>query len=165
MLNFPVVIGTSGHIVGGTLIAIFLGPYATIISQTIILVIQAFLFSDGGITALGANVFNMGVVSALSYYVYTAIRMGVHGKEGLITATSIASWASTVLGAVACGFELGVSSTFQPYGGVAMTVPIMALWHALIGLGEAFITSSIVTYTVKVRPDLLELEKLAPHVR
>lgn len=162
MLNFPIVGGTSGHLVGGTLIAIFLGPYAAIICITIILVIQALLFGDGGLTALGANVFNMGIVAALSYYVYIAVTRIISGRRGVLTGAFIASWFAVVAGAVSCGIEVGLSSTFQPYGGIVTTVPAMAFWHVIIGVGEALITMSILAYTLKVKPNLLELRKIMP---
>ncbi len=160
LLNFPIVGGTSGHLVGGTLISVFLGPLGAVISMTIILVLQAFLFRDGGITALGANVLNMGVIGGIiGYYVYILIRRVVgRGGWGVRLGAAVGSYVSVVLGAIACGFEIGASSLF-PFG-VGVTVPAMTGWHLIIGLGEALITSVIVEYVLRARPDMLALPKI-----
>lgn len=160
MLNFPIIGGTSGHLIGGTLVAIFLGPYAAIVSMSIILAIQSFVFADGGITALGANIFNMGVIAACSYYIYVLVRKLASGKRGVLMGSAIASWIAVVMGAVACGIEIGLSPAFL-YD-VRITVLIMVFWHVIIGVGEALITSSVVAFTLSTRPDLLELPKIAP---
>ncbi len=162
MLNFPIIAGTSGHLVGGTLIAVFLGPYATIFSMTVILVIQALVFGDGGITALGANILNMGVIAAGTYYVYVGLRKVWRGQQGAVAAVFVAAWLSVFLGALACGFEIGISSAFQPYGGAAITIPTMAFWHAFIGVGEGLTTAAVFTYVSKTRPDMLALPKIGP---
>ncbi|MEM2905796.1 MAG: energy-coupling factor ABC transporter permease [Candidatus Bathyarchaeia archaeon] len=162
MLNFPIIGGTSGHLVGGTLIAVFLGPYAAIFSMTVILVIQALVFGDGGLTALGANLLNMGVIAAGTYYVYVGLRRLMSGERGAVAAVFAAAWLSVFLGALACGLEIGVSSAFQPVGGVAVTVPLMGFWHVFIGVGEAAITSAIYAYVSKTRPEILSLPKIGP---
>jgi len=164
MLNFPIIFGTSGHLVGGVLIGVFLGPYAAMISMTIVLVIQALLFGDGGIIAMGANIFNMAVVAALSYYVYALIKRGVSGKKGMMAGAFIAAWFSVVLGAIAAAIELGLSSTFQAFGIVAI-LSAMLFWHIIIGIGEGLITVSVLTFTLRSRPDLLTLPKIAPSWR
>jgi len=161
MLNFPIVGGTSGHLVGGTLIAVFLGPSATVVSMTVILVIQGLVFADGGITALGANIFNMGVIPALTFFLYVAIKRGVKGRKGILTGAAVVAWLSVVLGAVACGLELGFSYPTFLYNSW-VTVPMMAFWHVIIGVGEAIITSSILAYVLTTRPDLLSLAKTPP---
>ena len=190
MLNFPIVGGTSGHLVGSTLISIILGPLAAIISLAIVLVTQAFVFADGGVTALGANIFNMGIVGSLvGYYLYLAIRRLLKNRTNkwqIRVAASIASWSSVTLAAFVCGLELGYSTTF-PYGaeitaqlpyelilygpsafwallfphGLGVTVTAMVGWHAIIGIGEAIITVAVLEYIQKVRPDLLELPKVS----
>ncbi|MHA1606542.1 MAG: energy-coupling factor ABC transporter permease [Candidatus Freyarchaeota archaeon] len=160
LLNFPIIGGTSGHLVGGTLISVFLGPLGAVISMTIILVLQALLFGDGGISALGANILNMGVIGGVvGYYVYVIIRRLVgRGGWGVRLGAAIGSYVSIVLGALACGVEIGASSLF-PYG-VGVTVPAMVGWHLIIGIGEALITSVVVEYALRARPDMLALPKI-----
>jgi cobalt/nickel transport system permease protein len=161
LLNFPIVGGTSGHLVGGVLLGVFLGPFGALISMSIILTIQAFLFADGGVTALGANIFNMGIIGGfLGYYIYLGIRKLVgRGHWGIRVGAAIASYLSIVLAALACGLQIGWSYTF-PYG-IQYTVPAMVGWHLIIGLGEAIITVIVIEYIIRVRPDLLELPKIA----
>ncbi len=160
MLNFPIVGGTSGHLVGATLISVFLGPFGALISMSIILLIQAFVFADGGVTALGANIFNMGVIGGfVGYYVYLGIRKLVRkGNWGIRIGAAVGSYLAIVLAALACGLEIGWSYTF-PYG-VQYTVPAMVGWHLIIGVGEAIITVVVIEYVLRVRPDLLELPKI-----
>lgn len=162
MLNFPILPGVSGHLVGGTLIAVFLGPYAAIFSMTIILLIQALLFGDGGLTALGANILNMGIIAAGTYYVYVGLRRIMGSERGAVASVFAVAWLSVFLGALACGLEIGLSSAFQPLGGAAVTVPLMGFWHAFIALGEGLITAAIFTYVSRTRPDMLALAKIGP---
>ncbi len=156
MLNFPIVGGTSGHLVGGTLMAIFMGVPLAVIGMSIILVIQL-LFGDGGITALGGNILNMGIIGPISgYLIYKYTKKVIKGKPGHLVGAFIGSWISVTLASLACGIELGLSSIFM-YG-VEATVPAMLSWHVIIGLGEAIITTIIISITLKLRPDLLEVE-------
>jgi cobalt/nickel transport system permease protein len=158
MVNFPIIGGTSGHLVGATLISILFGPYAAIVSITIILLIQCFMFGDGGITTLGANVLNMGIVAALSgYLIYKAIRKLGGGKAVVLAASFIGSYASIVLGAFVCGIELGLSSVF-PYG-IDVTVPIMVFWHLIIGIGEGLITVLILSVLIRTQPGIIDIDK------
>ncbi len=160
LLNFPIVGGTSGHLVGGTLLSVFLGPLGALISMTIILVLQAFLFGDGGVSALGANIFNMGVIGGIvGYYLYVLIRRLVRkGGWGVRLGAAVGSYVSIVLGAAACGVEIGASSLF-PFG-VGVTVPVMVGWHLVIGVGEALITVVVIEYVLRARPDMLALPKI-----
>ncbi|MGQ9723576.1 MAG: energy-coupling factor ABC transporter permease [Candidatus Jordarchaeum sp.] len=160
LINFPIVGGTSGHLVGGTLISVFLGPFGALISMSIILLIQAFVFADGGITALGANIFNMGVIGGfVGYYLYLGVRKLVgKGNWGIRIGAAVGSYLAIVLAALACGLQLGWSYTF-PYG-LQYTVPAMVGWHLVIGIGEAIITVTVIEYVIRMRPDLLELPKI-----
>ncbi len=160
MLNFPIVGGTSGHLVGATLVSVFLGPFGALLSMSIILLIQAFVFADGGVTALGANIFNMGLIGGfVGYYVYLGIRKIVKkGNWGIRIGAAVGSYLAIVLAALACGLQIGWSYTF-PYG-VQYTVPAMVGWHLIIGVGEAIITVIVIEYVIRVRPDLLELPKI-----
>jgi len=155
MLNFPVAGGTSGHLVGGVLAAVLLGPSAAIIVLAAVLIVQCFVFGDGGVTALGANIFNMGLVSAGGgYFLYRAMTRILPGPgvRGRIAAAAFASWCATVIAAIACAGELAMSSRV-PWG---VVFPAMAGVHMLIGIGEALITCLIVLAIERARPELIE---------
>jgi cobalt/nickel transport system permease protein len=154
MLNFPVAGGTSGHLVGATLAAVLLGPFASVIVIACVLALQCFLFQDGGLTALGANVLNMGLVATgVGYGVYAAVRrfLGASLRTRLL-ATAFAAWCSTVAASIVCAGELATSGTI-PW---ATAFPAMAGVHALIGLGEAAITALVVASVARLRPELLD---------
>jgi cobalt/nickel transport system permease protein len=160
MLNFPVAGGTSGHLLGGVLAAVLLGPGAAAIVIACVLTVQALLFSDGGVLALGANIFNMSFIGAVvGCAIYRVVRKFLPGLRGRITAVFFAAWLSTVLAAVTCAGELSLSGTLPP----EVVFPAMISVHALIGLGEGLITSLVILAIARTRPDLLEPEgALAP---
>lgn len=153
MLNFPVSGGTSGHLIGGVLAAVALGPLAGPIVITVVLIVQALIFQDGGITALGANIFNMAVIGSMfGYLIYNLIRRTVKGNTGILIGCVIASWLSVVVASFACALELGLSKKFFE---LSVTIPAMVGIHSLIGIGEAIITFLVVSFILKVRPDLI----------
>lgn len=152
MLNFPVLAGTSGHLVGGVLAAVLLGPAGGVLVMTSVLIVQALLFADGGLLALGANVLNMAVIGSLGgYVIFATVRRLLPGQRGTIVAVAFASWCSTVLASVLCAGELAWSHT-APW---SAAFPAMANVHMVIGLGEAAITALVVAGLAKVRPELL----------
>jgi cobalt/nickel transport system permease protein len=152
MLNFPVAGGTSGHLLGSTLAAVLLGPSAAIIVMSSVLIVQALIFADGGVLALGANIFNMGIVAPLcGYGVYKVLRSLFHGEQGRLVAVGFASWFATVVAAIFCAGELAWSGTAN--WGAAF--PAMAGVHMLTGLGEAAITMVVIAAISKTRPELL----------
>ena len=104
MLNFPVAGGTSGHLIGGVLTAVLLGPSAAVIVLASVLIVQCFLFADGGVTAFGANIFNMGVIGGVVGYAIYRERVPdvFRGTRGLVMAAAFAAWCSTVLAAISC---------------------------------------------------------------
>jgi len=155
MINFPITYGTSGHLVGGTFLSIILGPYTAILSMTIVLLMQALFFADGGIFALGANIFNMAIIGGLSFFILKLISGENTSSKRFHFGVFAASWLSVVIGALACGLEIGLSPIFSEAGGLIVTVPAMLFWHALIGLGEAAITTIIMSQLYKIRPTLL----------
>jgi len=158
MLNFPVAGGTSGHFIGATLVAVLLGPSAAAIALTAVLVVQCFLFNDGGLTALGANIFNMAIVATLvGYGVYRLVRRFVPGQRGLILAAAFAGWCSTVVAAISCAGQLAISGTVA----WSVSFPAMAGVHMLIGIGEGLITALVILAIARLRPDLLDDETLA----
>ena len=152
MGNFPVAGGTSGHLLGGALVAALLGPAAAVVVVATVLIVQCFLFADGGVTALGANIFNMGLVSTLSgYAVYATVSRLLPGLRGRVAALAFAGWCSTVLAATACAGQLAWSGTVAWSAGF----PAMAGVHALIGLGEGIVSALVYLAIARTRPDLL----------
>ncbi len=137
--------GTSGHLVGGTFLAVILGPYAAILSMTLVLMMQALFFADGGLTTFGANVFNMAIIGGLSYFVVKALAHESKSRSRFFLSVFAASWLSIVGGALVCGLEIGFSPLFADAGGILVTVPAMLFWHVVIGLGEATITATLLT--------------------
>lgn len=150
MLNWPIPGGTSAHFVGGALAGILLGPYAGMLAMTSVITLQCLVFGDGGISALGANIFNMAIVAVFAgYAVYSLLR-----KYDIRIASFLAGWVGIWLAAIACGFEIGFSSIFAYKIGI--TVPVMAVWHGLLGIVEGIITMAVVAYVTsyhaKVEP-------------
>ena len=156
MINFPIVGGTSGHFLGGVLAAILLGPSTGLLIMTTILIVQALLFGDGGLTALGANVFNMGIIGSVGGYFLYHIARRLSGEGRAMASAFVAGWLSVVLAATACALELAISGTAP----LPLVLPAMAGFHALIGIGEGLITVAALTLITQVRPDLLKLRKV-----
>jgi cobalt/nickel transport system permease protein len=153
MLNFPVVAGTSGHFLGAVLTAVLLGPWNACLVLALVLSIQCLMFADGGLTALGTNTFNMGVVGGvLSYGVFAALRtLAPKTRTGFFFSVAVASWFSVVAAATACALELAVSGTV-PW---RIVLPAMVGIHALIGIGEALVTVTTLSAVLASRPDLV----------
>lgn len=151
MINFPVIFGTSGHLVGGTFLAILLGPYAAILGMTIVLIMQAVIFADGGILAFGANVFTMAIIGGLSFFLIKILMRNSSNKKRLVSSVFISSWLSVVLGAIVAG--LLISPAFP--GGILTTVPAMLIYHALIGVGEGAITAVLVSSLQTIQPTIM----------
>lgn len=147
-MNIPIPWGTSGHMVGAALIAIiFVSPWAAVLVLSIVLILQGLIFGDGGITALGANIVNMGVIGGfVGFYAFKAIR-GI----GKVPAIFIASWASIFLAAIACAIEMAIAGTFPLAEGLAF----MGLYHAVIGCIEGVISVVVILGIESVRPDLI----------
>lgn len=152
MLNFPVPGGTSGHLLGGMLAAVLLGPYAAVVVLSCVLIIQCLVFQDGGISALGANILNMSLTGTLGGYLFFRLiyRIFACGR-GFLAAVAIASWLSVELSALSCSFELALSGTVS----LKPVITAMAGVHAFIGLGEAITTVFVVEFVRKARPDLI----------
>lgn len=156
MLNFPVLNGTSGHFVGGVLAGIVLGPFAGFIVMSVVLIIQSLLFGDGGVLALGANIFNMGIIGTiLGYYIFVLLNKVF--KEKIYINSFIAGWLAIVLGALSCSIQLSLSKTVPIYLGL----PSMVSIHALIGIGEGLITSLVLTFLYKTRKDLIFVKNIS----
>jgi cobalt/nickel transport system permease protein len=150
MVNFPVAGGTSGHLLGGTLAAVLLGPSGAVLVMTAVLTLQSLIFADGGVLALGANIFNMGIVSGVGgYYVYRGVRR--LGAYGSVAAVPVAAWCGTVMAAIATAGELSLS------GVVPWSVGVLAMAgvHMVMGVGEALITTLVVLAISRTRPEIL----------
>lgn len=156
MINFPIAYGTSGHLVGGTFLAVLLGPYAAILSMTLVLLMQALFFADGGIFTFGANVFNMAIIGGLLFFLVEFITKGAKSNSRFLGSIFVASWLSVVCGSFACALQIGFSPMFSSAGGIAVTIPAMLFWHIMIGLGEAVITITLVSQLHRVQPSILK---------
>jgi cobalt/nickel transport system permease protein len=160
-VNYPVPGGTSGHLVGGTLVGVILGPWAAVIVIFMILIVQA-LFGDGGITAIGANTFNMGVIGGIvGFYIVKAILLILNKtkmeKEKKVTiATAIGSYIAILLAAFMAGVEVGIGGAIP----MEIIVPAMIFWHIFIGIGEAVISALIVYFIYKVKPEFITTEEI-----
>jgi cobalt/nickel transport system permease protein len=155
MFNFPVVGGTSGHLLGGVLAAVMLGPWAGTLVMTAVVAVQALLFQDGGLVIMGANIFNMGIVGTLGgYALYRGIARLLGGEErGRLPAAGVAAWASVVAASVAMALQLGASDVVP----LELALPAMVSVHALIGIGEALITVAALAFIGVTRSDLFRL--------
>ncbi len=150
MLNFPIAGGTSGHLLGGALAAILLGPWAAILVMAAVIGAQALLFQDGGFLVMGANIFNMGILTALiGFGLYrSAVQRSLRIK--LIVA-AVAAWVSVMAGALSVSLQLWLSGTSS----LQIVLPAMLGVHAFIGIGEALITAGALAFIFKTRPDLV----------
>jgi cobalt/nickel transport system permease protein len=155
MLNFPVAGGTSGHLLGGALAAILVGPWTAVLCVSVVLIVQALLFADGGITALGTNITLMAVVGVLAgWLVFRAIQAVLPKTLALVPPiASVAAFASVPVTALAFVGLYGVGGT-APIPLDTLTTAMLG-WHALIGIGEAVITGLVVGSVIAVRPDLV----------
>jgi cobalt/nickel transport system permease protein len=155
MLNFPVAGGTSGHLLGGLLAAVLVGPWIGALCVSVVLVVQALLFADGGLSALGLNIMNMAIVGAfVGYGIFLlARRLLPATRGGIVTAAAAAALVSVVLASVAFTLEYAVGGAGGASVGrvAAATVGV----HVLIGIGEALITALTVSAVLAVRPDLV----------
>lgn len=157
MLNFPVAGGTSGHLLGGALAAIIIGPWAAALIMTSVVTVQALLFQDGGLLALGWNIVNMGILTAFTgYFVYHGV-MRLLGKSriGRFAGGFVGGWVSVMIGAIATSVELAVSNA-SPF---IVTLTAMSFWHALIGIGEGLVTVAALAFIQSTRPDLITGEE------
>jgi cobalt/nickel transport system permease protein len=176
MFNVPVIGGSTGHAVGGTLIAIILGPWAACISISVALVIQALVFGDGGITAIGANVINMAVILPfVGYYLYRLVAGDAPSTSRRVISSGVAAYVAIVAASISNGFMFGIQpyiahtatgqALYAPYK-LGVAVPAMALEHALFfGWVEAFVTMGVVAALTKSDPALLTMKPAAKPLR
>ncbi len=157
MLNFPVLPGVSGHLVGGALAAMLVGPWVAVLCVSVVVIIQALVFADGGLTALGLNVTNMALVTtAVAYLVVVALlRVLPRTAAGLAVAAFVASVASVVVAALAFVVQYGIGGAVTLEAGIGAAAATMAGVHVLIGAGEGVITALALVTVARVRPDLV----------
>ncbi len=157
MINFPILPGVSGHLLGGALAAILVGPWLGALCVGIVLVVQALLFADGGLTALGTNITNMALVgTAVGFLVAVALRrLAIRSRGGLVAVAFVSAFVNTVVASLAFVFEYAIGGAGgASLGTVAAT---MIALHVLIGIGEGVITALTVGAVASARPDLVYL--------
>jgi len=157
MINFPVAGGTSGHLLGGALAAIVLGPWTGILVMTAVVGVQGLLFQDGGLVVMGANIFNMGLITVIiGYGLYRGVAGRSRGTK--LAVAGVAAWLSVMAGALVTSLQLWLSGTAL----LAIVMPAMLGVHAIIGLGEALVTVAALSFILRTRPDLLGEEAAEP---
>jgi cobalt/nickel transport system permease protein len=156
MLNFPVAGGTSGHFLGGALAAIVLGPWAAILVMTAVIGVQGLLFQDGGLLVMGANIFNMGILTAIiGFGLYRSVSGRSRGTR--LAVAGFAAWLAVVASALMTSLQLWLSGTSQ----LQIVVPAMLGVHLLIGIGEAIVTVAALAFIGQTRPDMLDEKSTA----
>jgi cobalt/nickel transport system permease protein len=158
MLNFPIVGGATGHLIGAALATILLGPWAAMLIITVILVIQGLVFGDGGVTTLGLNILNMAIIAPV--VTWGVLRLA--GKKGQNVGIPIAAWTSVFVAATVCALELSLSYSLSggAYGIIGTAAfPTMMGYHLFIGIGEAIITTGIIVYVSRVAPEMLNIKR------
>lgn len=155
MLNFPVAAGTSGHFMGGLLAAVLVGPWVAVLIMAVVLAMQALLFADGGLTALGLNIFNLALLAPLAgWIVFIGLRKVLpSGRNGVVVASGVAAALSVL--AAASGFVIQYALGGTGSAPVATVAGAMAVVHLFIGAGEGVITALAVGAVLAVRPDLV----------
>jgi cobalt/nickel transport system permease protein len=152
MLNFTIPGGTSGHLLGGVLAAIVLGPWAAVLVMTAVVSIQGLLFQDGGLLVMGLNIINMGIITAfVGYFTYRLITRAIKGRTGILVGAFAGAWISMVVTAAAAAVELALSGTSV----LGVALPAMVGVHAIIGIGEGLLTVAALGFMLATRPDIV----------
>jgi cobalt/nickel transport system permease protein len=166
MFNLPVPGGTTGHAVGSAVIAIIFGPWAAMLAVSVAIIIQALIFGDGGITAIGANCFNMAVFMPFAaYFIFKLFSKNISGKSRVSFAAFISGYISLVMAAILTAIEFGIQpliastpdgkALYCPYD-LSIAIPAMAIEHILLfGIVEGIITAVVVNYFLKTEPTLI----------
>jgi cobalt/nickel transport system permease protein len=157
MINFPILPGASGHLLGGALVSILVGPWVGTLCIAIVLVVQALLFADGGLTALGTNITNMALIGVfVGYAVALAMRpLARRSRGGLLSTAFLAAFVGTVVASLGFVLEYAIGGAGATSVGTVFT--LMVGLHALIGIGEGVITAATVGAVAAIRPDLVYL--------
>ncbi|MCT1618163.1 energy-coupling factor ABC transporter permease [Janibacter hoylei] len=167
MLNFPVGVGTSGHLIGGALAAVLVGPWVATLCLTVVLLVQALVFADGGLTALGTNVVLMAIVGVwVGWAAFAVARRVLPARAGSVpVAASVGALVSVPAAAAVFTGLFAIGGTAPVELGALLTA--MLSWHVVIGIGEAVITGLVVSAVLSVRPDLVHgaPQPVEPHLR
>jgi cobalt/nickel transport system permease protein len=158
MLNFPILGGTSGHLIGGSLLAIILGPLAASLTMATVIIAQALFLQDGGLVALGANIFNIGTLTCFSgYAVFKLLGCGEENRKRLLLAGFLAGWLSVLISAAFCALEMAIS------GAIPLHIGLTAMlgYHSIVGTVEGMLTAGVLSFLAKVRPDLMKMNGLS----
>ncbi len=167
MLNFPILGGTSGHLIGGSLLAILLGPMAGFLTMATVVIAQALFLQDGGLIALGANMFNIAAIPCFSgYAVFKLLKRSGGGRKSLFSAEGgkplfvagfLAGWCSLMFSAAFCALQLGISGAIP----LRIGLTTMLGYHAFVGIFEGMLTAGVLGFLFKVRPDLMKIGGLS----
>ena len=157
MINFPILPGASGHLLGGALVAILVGPWVGTLCIAIVLTVQALLFADGGLTALGTNITNMALIGVFAGYAVALLLrpLARRGRGGLLVTAFVSAFLGTVLASLGFVLEYAIGGAGSTSLGTVFT--LMVGLHALIGIGEGIITAATVGAVAAIRPDLIYL--------
>lgn len=155
MINFPLALGTSGHLVGGTFLAVLLGPFAGMISMSIVVIMQAVFFADGGLSTLGANIFNMAIACGLGYLLIKLFTRNLKGTGDFASKVFVASWISVMVSALAASLEVGLSSSAATVGGVWAVVPALLGFYAVAGVVEGAVTAALLVSLQRFQPSIM----------
>jgi cobalt/nickel transport system permease protein len=154
MLNFPVLGGTSGHLIGGALLAVLLGPMTGFLTMATVVIAQALFLQDGGLVALGANVFNISAITCFSgYALFKLLGGGTTGGKRMLFAGFIAGWGSLMVSAACCALQMGLSGAIP----LRIGLTTMLGYHAVVGIIEGMLTAGVMSFLLKVRPDLMKM--------
>ncbi len=157
MINLPIAGGVSGHFLGGALVAILLGPWSGLVLMSTVLIVQCFLLQDGGIAALGANVWNMGILGSFgAYWVARGIRALVRPPRALFWSGFLAAWSTIVISSLSCASMLSLSHVV-PW---RVSLSLLGGVHAVLGILEGLVTGTVLVSITKIRPDLLDRPKI-----
>jgi len=155
MLNFPILGGTSGHLIGGSLLAILLGPMAGFLTMATVVIAQALFLQDGGLIALGANIFNITAITCFSgYAIFKLLGGSTGGGKRLVFAGFMAGWISLLISSSCCALEMGLSGAVP----LRIGLPTMVGYHAIVGVVEGALTAGVLSFLFKVRPDLMNID-------
>jgi cobalt/nickel transport system permease protein len=153
MLNFPILGGTSGHLVGGALLAILLGPMTGFLTMATVVIAQALFLQDGGLIALGANIFNISAVTCFSgYSLYKLLGGKSLGGKRMLFSGFVAGWGSLMISSACCALQMGLSGAIP----LRIGLTTMLGYHAIVGIVEGALTAGVMSFLLKVRPDLMK---------
>lgn len=161
MLNFPIVGGTTGHLLGATLAMMMVGPLAAIMVMSVVIIIQGLLFGDGGILAMGLNLTNMAIVAVVVGSIFLRFTKNLRTEVSIFTA----SWSSVFVASFICAIELAASNIIAPgsYGIIwSISIPTMVGLYSIIAIGEALITVSVAAYFLRVHPEIIHSSNRVP---